>query len=157
MGQSGNRQDTQQPKPNAAVKRLEKLVGKWDMKITLPTNPPMEVAAWGTFELLEGGAFLAYRAEADRSDFPKNRSIIGSDETLDRYTMLYYDSRGVSRIYQMSLDDEAWKLWRDDPDFPQRFIGKFGDDGNTITGAWEKSTDGLHWELDFNLTYRRVE
>jgi hypothetical protein len=28
----------------------------------------------------------------------------------------YYDSRGVARIYQMSLNDGGWKLWRD-PDF----------------------------------------
>jgi CBS domain-containing protein len=30
------------------------------------------------------------------------------------------------------------------------------EDGNTISGAWEKSDDGSTWEHDFDLTYTRV-
>jgi hypothetical protein len=82
--------------------------------------------------------------------------MIGGDDSMGSYTMLYYDSRGVSRIYQMSLTDQVWKLWRDDPKFSQRFTGAFSDDGNTINAAWEKSEDGKPWELDFNLTYTKT-
>jgi hypothetical protein len=38
----------------------------------------------------------------------------------------------------------------------QRFTGTFSEDGNTITGAWEKCPDGVEWEHDFALTYRRA-
>ncbi len=27
---------------------------------------------------------------------------------------------------------------------------------NTISGAWEKDLDGVGWEHDFTLTYRRA-
>ena len=27
----------------------------------------------------------------------------------------YYDSRGVARVYQMSLEGGIWKLWREAP------------------------------------------
>jgi hypothetical protein len=37
--------------------------------------------------------------------------------------MLYFDSRSVSRIYQMSLSAGVWKLWREAPSFAQRFEG----------------------------------
>jgi hypothetical protein len=30
------------------------------------------------------------------------------------------------------------------------------DEGNTIAGRWEKAPDGLTWETDFDLTYRKV-
>jgi hypothetical protein len=56
----------------------------------------------------------------------------------------------------MSLDDGEWKLWRGGPPFAQRFAAKFEDNGNTMVSRWEKSDDGSSWEVDFDLTYRKV-
>jgi hypothetical protein len=82
--------------------------------------------------------------------------IIGPDDAAGTYCVLHYDSRGVSRIYQMSLSDGVWKVWRDFPGFSQRFSGNFSEDGNTITASWEKSVDGSKWEHDFDLTYTKL-
>jgi hypothetical protein len=38
----------------------------------------------------------------------------------------------------------------------QRFSATISDDGNTISGRWEKSPDGRTWETDFDLTYRKA-
>ena len=135
---------------NASLQPLNALAGEWTLEIVLPSNPPMVVPGRATFEWIEGGAFLLERWEAARL------AIIGADDTTGAYTMLYYDSRAVSRLYQMSLKDGVWKLWRDAPGFSQRFEGKFSADGKTITAFWEKSTDGVTWELDFDMTYRKV-
>jgi hypothetical protein len=35
----------------------------------------------------------------------------------------------------------------------QRFNGMFSEDNNVITARWEKSSDGSHWERDFDPTY----
>jgi hypothetical protein len=70
--------------------------------------------------------------------------------------MLYFDSRGVSRIYQMSLTDREWRLWRDFPTFSQRFHGSISEDAAAIHATWEKSTDGSHWEHDFDLLYEKA-
>ena len=43
----------------------------------------------------------------------------------------------IARAARMSLDDGVWRLWRDGPDFSERFTGRFSDDGTTISGAWE--------------------
>jgi hypothetical protein len=65
-------------------------------------------------------------------------------------TQHYYDSRGVARVYEMSLADGAWKLWREAPGFCQRFSGVLSDDGTRIDGAWQKSDDGAEWTHDFD-------
>jgi hypothetical protein len=48
------------------------------------------------------------------------------------------DSRGLVRLYAMSLADGVWTLTRESPDFTplafrQRFTGTFSDDGNVIS------------------------
>ena len=69
--------------------------------------------------------------------------------------MLYCDSRGVSRIYAMSLSDRVWKVWREAPGFSQRFTGTFSADGRTIEGRSQLCEDGVHWNDDLQITYRR--
>ena len=71
-------------------------------------------------------------------------------------------SRGVARLYEMSIDGGVWKLWRESEDFSpldfaQRYEGRFSDDGNRITGRWEIRHQGEDWETDFELNYVRVE
>jgi hypothetical protein len=109
-----------------------------------------------TFEWLEGGAFLVQHSEADHAGVPIATMIIGRDDSAETYCVLYFDSRGVSRVYQMSLVSGVWKMWREAPGFWQRFTGRFSDDGMTITASWEKSGDGSNWKHDFDLTYARV-
>ena len=48
------------------------------------------------------------------------------------------------------------RLWRDAPGFWQRYAGTLDPDGTTITGTWELSKDGLSWNHDFDLSYRRI-
>jgi len=67
----------------------------------------------------------------------------------------------VVRLYAMSLAGGVWTLTRESPDFSpldfrQRFVGAFGSDATTITGAWELSHGDAGWEHDFDLTYRKV-
>jgi hypothetical protein len=145
---------------NAALRRLEPLVGEWDTEISLPGDPATIVRGRLELTWLEGGAFLRVRSTVDKAEFPDSVSIIGCDEAAGRYSMLYFDSRGVARILEMSFAEDVWTLWRDSPDlsqhFSQRYIGRLSDDGNTITGRWEKAPDGSAWELDFELTYTRI-
>jgi hypothetical protein len=93
---------------------------------------------------------------ADHAGVPNATMIIGRDDSAETYFVLYFDSRDVSRVYQMSLVDGVWKMWREAPGFWQRFTGRFSDDGNTIMASWEKSGDGSNWKHDFDLTYSKV-
>jgi hypothetical protein len=144
------------PLPNPALKHLAVLIGEWTVEVVFPLAPGETVRGQATFEWLEGGCFLAQRSSADHPDAPSGLLVTGCDDTTGRCTTLYYDSRGVSRIYETSLRDGVWKQWRDAPGFAQRFTGTLADDGNTIDGTWELSQDGQTWEPDFTGTYRRV-
>jgi len=144
---------------NPALERLGVFVGEWNIEITsmsFQADKTAVVRGRTSFDWIEGGAFLIQHSELPNSDFPRSTSVIGPDDTAETYSMLYFDSRGVSRIYQMSLSGDVWKLWRDLPGFSQRFMGTFSEDHNLITARWEKSSNGSNWELDFNLTYIRV-
>ena len=81
--------------------------------------------------------------------------LISRDESLPNYQVFYYDDRQVSRIYEMSLANGVWKMWRESPGFWQRYEGQVSADGNTITAQWEKSKDGSRWEHDFDIRYTR--
>lgn len=141
---------------NAALRRLDALIGGWNVEVTFPGDPSTVIRGQTTFEWLEGGYFLVERSSAERDDFPQSHQIIGCDDVNEAYSVLYSDSRGVARLYQMSLDDGVWKQWRNAPGFSQRFTGTFSGDGNTIRCFWENSTDGSSWALDFHMTYIKV-
>ena len=138
------------------------LVGTWEFE------PLVEGRSAGrgraTFEWIEDGAFVVERSDAEWTDpgwienAPKSsRSVIGLDDTTGEIAQLYSDSRGVFRIYRGTLTDDAWLLERAAPGFHQRFIGRIRDDGRTIDGRWESSPDGTSWELDFPVTYRKID
>jgi hypothetical protein len=119
-------------------------------------DPSAVVQGRGSLAWLEGGAFVIQHSEISHSDFPRSTAVIGADDEAGTYRMLYYDSRGVSRIYRMTFSGGIWTLWRDSPGFHQRFHGTFSEDGKVITARWERSSDGSNWEHDFALTYTKV-
>jgi hypothetical protein len=152
-----------------SLKLFDRLVGSWSTEATHPALPGVVVGGSVIIEWLEGARFLIHRARTDHPDFPDSISIIGfSDrDRVDgapgtdpaagepRLTMHYFDSRGVFRVYQASIDDEALRFWRDAPGFSQRFTGTFADGGATMIGRWQLSEDDTRWNDDLEITYRR--
>lgn len=144
------------PGQNPVLVPLNVLVGEWDMRASFGDRT-LGVGRT-VFSWLEEGAFLVQHSEVEQADFPTATLLIGRDDSDETYCMLYFDSRGVSRVYQMSLsEDGVWKMWRDAPGFFQRFTGNISEDGKTITARWERSSNGVFWEHDFDLTYTKVE
>ncbi len=144
-----------------AESALARLVGTWEFE------PFVEGKSMGrgraTFEWIEDGAFVLERSHAEWSDPgwlenapTSTQSVIGFDDTTGEISMLYADSRGVFRIYRGTLTEEERRLERAAPDFHQRFVGVFREEGKTIDGRWESSPDGTAWELDFLITYRKL-
>jgi hypothetical protein len=152
-----------------ALEPLNRVVGTWTTEATHPAFPGV-VHGSVTIEWLEGERFLIHRARTDHPDFPDSISIIGFMEqdrvggaspgnpTADgpaQLSMHYFDSRGVSRVYDASFDDKSWRIWRNAPGFSQRFTGTFSDGGDTIAGRWQLRQDDGQWHDDLEITYRR--
>ena len=146
-----------QPTAEQALSRLQPLVGEWTLEATWPDGQRWPGGGKVTFEWHASGAHLVERGTAELAEAPDNVSVIGCDASNGTYFQLYSDERGVCRVYEMSIGDGEWKLWRDGEPFSQRFSATFSDDGNTITGRWEIAEDGTSYATDFDLVYRRVE
>lgn len=147
-----------QPTAEDALRELRPLVGEWELTATPPDGAPWPGGhGRATFEWHDSGAHLVVRATVDASEAPDSVSIIGCDAANGTYYQLYSDERGVCRVYQMSIGNGEWKLWREGEPFAQRFTGRFDDDGRTIVGRWETAEDGTNYAPDFDLTYTRVE
>lgn len=149
---------TQAKALNPTLEPLAGLVGQWDMELSnasfLP-DPSAKVQGHVSFEWVQDGAFLVMRMGTKPPKAPDAIWLIGRDDSAEDYTVLYYDSRQVSRVYHMSYSDGVWKMWRESPDFSQRFEGKVADGGRVISAKWEKSTDGVTWEHDFDVKYSK--
>ena len=130
---------------NPKLEALDALVGDWAL------GDPSAAVGRTSFSWLQGGFFLVQRWTVDVPVAPDGIAILGEDATTGGLVQHYYDSRGVARVYQMRLEGGTWTLWRDGPDFWQRFSGRFSEDGTTISGTWEHSPDGSTWEHDFDL------
>ncbi len=138
---------------------LAVLVGHWSMEVQPPVGTPW-VGGRGraSFEWLNGHKFLIQRWTIEVPEAPDGIAIIGAGEEPGSLRQHYFDSRGVVRVYEMSLIEGIWKLWRNASDpFPQRYTGAVSGDRKTITGRWERGESGSNWETDFDLTYRRLE
>lgn len=142
-----------QPTSIDALGRLNIMIGEWNVDIT---HPAMTAHGMSSFAWLNGEPFLVGRSRIDHPDFPDSVSIIGCDSATGRMVQSYSDSRGVVRLYEMSMDSGVWRLWREAPEFSQRFQGTFSDDGRTITAAWETAVDRVTWQHDFDLTYTKI-
>ena len=136
------------------LEALGGVLGSWEIDAS---HPMLEGAVRGRVEIewLEGEKFLLHRSRNDHPEVPDSLSVIGEFEDVG-LAMHYFDSRGVHRLYRMSLGDGVWKLWRDAPGFSQRFTGKLSDDGSTLDGQWELSTDDSTWDHDLKITYGRA-
>ena len=134
------------------LSNLEVLVGEWSAEV-----PGFTVEARTTFEWLEGGGFLIQRSTVDRPEFPNGVMVIGATGPDGALQQHYFDSRGVHRVYEMTVEGGVWTLWREGPDWPQRYVGELSDDGNKIMGRWERGESlGAPLKHDFDLTYKRL-
>lgn len=151
-----------QPTQHPALQQWDVLVGEWDMWARGDeAGPVRSEIAW-----LEGGAYLVQRSDigpetAVPADWEEHLpfptvTMTGYDDTTEEFTTLYADGRGVARVYNASFSDGVWKQWRSAPGFNQRFTATLSEDGDTLTGAWEMSTDGENWAVDFDVRYARV-
>ena len=134
------------------LEQLDVLVGEWAMT----SKKYSEGDGRQKVERIEGGAYLRLQTSQEDKRFPASTQIIGADESSNECTCLYYDSRGVCRVYRMTVARGKWTVWRDAPGFNQRYIGKISPNGKTIEGNWEFSEDGTNWRVDFDLRYTRI-
>ena len=142
----------------ADVKSLgRKLVGEWTTEATHPAIPGVVVHGSARVEWLEGERFLIFRSLVDHPDFPDSIAIIGDTNGLHMHG---FDSRGVHRLFDVTVTDDGWEAIRhqpaSSPDFSQRIPLSFADGNRSMTGTSQISHDDKTWDDDLAITYRRA-
>ncbi len=128
-------QPREPPKPNPDLKSLDRLVGTW--KVSGGTEGIV------TYEWMEGGFFLIQRVDLEQyGQKIKGIEIIGHLQPFGEAPSAdiksrYYDTMGNTLDYVYELDGDTLTIWGGEKDSPAHYTGKFSDDGNTLTGAWE--------------------
>jgi hypothetical protein len=128
------------------------LIGTWD---TEARHRLLDGAVTGraSFEWLEGGHFVVYRAGNDHPQLPDSISLIGRPEVGEGLVMEYFDSRGVRRTYEMSFQDGVLRWWRDHPGFDQRTSAELAPDEFEVVNQLAEAPG--EWKDDLRATYRR--
>jgi len=143
---------------NPALQELKEFIGTWEMEISnasfLP-DPKETINSTACFEWFEDGEFLILRQGTKKKETPWAIWLIGRDKDSPNYSIFYIDDQRSSRVYEMSFENGIWKIWRNEPQFTQRFTAEVNRDKTLISGHWDRSTDGQNWDHDFNLTYKR--
>jgi hypothetical protein len=144
--------------PNDALNAFEPIIGVWNTEGTHGMIPDTTLHGRTSFSWHESGAFILMRSNIEEDiGIPEGIAIIGSDDTLGKYVMIYYDERGVSRNYDVSIQGSVLKWRRDAPDISQRYSLTISDDQQTMIGKGELSRDGSTWEKDLDLTYSKTK
>ena len=84
-------------------------------------------------------------------------AVIGSDDAVGTFTMIYFDEREVSRRYIVEARDGVVVWSRDEAGFAQRMVFTVTGDGDRLEAKGTMSRDGGPWEDDLQLTYERIE
>jgi hypothetical protein len=120
--------------PSAALKCLDRLVGKW--------RHSGGVEGHTTYEWMEGGFFLLQRVDLQSSGRQiKGMEVIGhlrpfGGEPSEAVKSRYYDNEGDTFDYVYELEGDTLTIWGGEKGSPAYFKGQFSADGNAMAGEW---------------------
>lgn len=122
------------PSPSEALRRLGRLVGKWQV------SGGAEGAV--TYRWMDGAYFLLQDVELVQFGQPitgleliGNRRPFGEDPHPE-VTSRFYDSQGNTLDYTYDLDGDTLTIWAGDRGSPAYFRGSFNDDDSVMDGEW---------------------
>jgi hypothetical protein len=143
--------------PNRKLQPLQFLIGNWTTRGTHPAMPGRVLRGRTSFAWHEGGAFLVLHSQVDEPDFPDGVAIIGSDDGAGKFSMIYFDERGTSRIFDVSVSNRTVSCKRDDPVFAQSLVITVEDREGKMTSTGKMSRNGGPWTDDLSQVFERED
>jgi hypothetical protein len=95
-------------------------------------------------------------SEMDEPQIPSGLAIFGTDQDPDRIIMLYFDERGVSRQFDVTVESGAIHWRRENAKFSQTMTLRVVGRGARIEQTGRMSKDGGPWEEDLSVIYERA-
>ena len=142
---------------NNALAALEPLIGNWEYTMYncwFLESMDTKVKGFTTISRIHGSFVLIQSSNADKK--PQDIWIIGYSDPQEKYQMLYYDQRGVSRIFNMTFDGKRAFFWREDKDFYQRITIDIKANG-LYSIAEASEYQGRTWRKDLEMDFIKDE
>jgi hypothetical protein len=120
--------------PSPALRRLDRLVGTWELS--------GDVGGTVTYEWMEGGFFLIQRFDFEHDGRRiKGFEVIGHERSLgagpsEDIKSRVYTTTGDTLDYVYELEGDTLTIWFGERGSPAYYRGEFSGDGNTLAGAW---------------------
>jgi hypothetical protein len=127
-------QTEQSPQPDPALKRLEKLVGAWELRGRTLDSKEDNIFGQMTIEWLLDGFFQQQRGEWDFAGTKfRSMEIIGYDPATKKLSAYAYSTMGgVPLAYYWDVQGNVVTHWTEG----SKYTGTFSADGNTLSGGW---------------------
>jgi Protein of unknown function (DUF1579) len=112
--QMSNSEAQQQPSPDPALRRLDRLVGRWSVKGRLIGSDEENIVGEISFQWLAGGFFLQQDAEIDFAGMFKvnARELIGHDPKTGRFASYVYSNFSPTPLpYQWELREDTLTIF----------------------------------------------
>jgi hypothetical protein len=132
-------QAQRQPRPDPALKLLERLVGTWMMKGHLLGSDEENITGKAIFQWLDGGFFMQQDVEIDFAGMLKikSRELIGYDpETKAFASNVYSNLSPVPLPYKWDIQDNILTISVSYGALDATFKGSFSKDGKSFSGGW---------------------
>jgi len=121
--------------PHVALKRLEKLVGTWEIRGRTPDAKEDNILGRMTCEWMPGGFFLTQRGEIHFGGSTiRTLEIIGYDPASDTFAAsVYSDMSGAVLAYHWDVRGNTVTHWT----ATDKYTGTFSEDGRILSGGWK--------------------
>jgi hypothetical protein len=117
--------------PNPALKKLERLIGRWQQS--------GEYNGTAVCEWMEGGFFFIRHFEGitPYGRHVKGIEYVGFDEETQTLRSHLIGVGGENFTYTWDIEGDIWTIWFGDKGSKNFYQGTFSKDGNTVTGRWQ--------------------
>jgi hypothetical protein len=124
----------QPPQPDPALKRLDVLVGTWDMKGRTLHSDEDNITGWNTFEWMPGGFFLKSIGEINFNGVNiQSLELIAYDPASQTFPSRVYSNLGGD-VLLYYWDVQGNTVMHSDAS--SKYTGTLSDDGRTLSGGW---------------------
>jgi hypothetical protein len=130
------------PKPDAALKRIDRLVGTWRLRGRSLGSDQYTITGTTTFKWLYGGFFLVQDMDMDYAGTAiKSHELIGYDPKSKTFASTVFSNMAPDPWpYQWDIDGDDITISIVKPPMDATFKGKFAADGKSWSGGWRPNT-----------------
>ena len=126
------------PRPDPALKRLDRFVGTWSMEGHLVGSTENTIKGQVSYRWLPGGFFLEQRMDMDFMGMEiHSLELIGYDPETGTFPSTVYSNMSPTPLpYRWEVGDDAVTISVAYGPLNATFRGTFGQDGKSFSGGW---------------------